>query len=63
MPTFGRLQGSSISHCDRRKTSNNPMNSIKELPPHVAANVGPTGAPTGQSQTAIENVVVTPMEK
>lgn len=56
--TFGRLHGSSMSHCDRRKTSSNPINSIKELPPQVAAKVGPTGAPTGQSQTAIGTVTV-----
>lgn len=34
------------------------MNSMKELPPHVAANVGPTGAPTGQSHTDIAVCIV-----
>lgn len=39
------------------------MKSIKELPPHVAANVGPMGLPTGQSQTAIGLVLVLAVTK
>lgn len=51
--TLGRLHGSSKSHCERKNTSNKPINSINEPPPHVEASVGPIGAPTGQSQSAI----------
>lgn len=51
--TLGRLHGSSKSHWERRNTSSKPMNSINCPPPHVDANVGPIGAPTGQSQRAI----------
>lgn len=51
--TFGLPQGSSKSHCERKNTSKSPINSMNELPPQVVASVGPAGAPTGQSQTAM----------
>lgn len=51
--TFGRPHGSSKSHCDRKNTSKSPINNMNWPPPHVDANVGPIGAPTGQSQTTI----------
>jgi len=46
----GLLHGSSRSHWLRKKTSSNPIKSIKDVPPHVEANVGPTDGVNGQLQ-------------
>lgn len=46
----GLLHGSSRSHWLRKKTSSNPIKSIKDVPPHVEANVGPVDGVNGQLQ-------------
>lgn len=51
---WGRLQGSSRSHWLRKKTSNKPMNSINDCPPHVDASVGPVDAASGQLQLILK---------
>lgn len=51
---FGRLHGSSKSHCDRIKTSSRPMNSMNWPPPQSDAKVWPAeAAATGQSHVTI----------
>jgi len=46
----GLLHGSSRSHWLRKKTSSNPIKSMKDGPPHVEAKVGPVDVVNGQLQ-------------